>query len=217
MDKKSIEQSTIMNPFIYTLLMVILLISCTETQETAQIGEPARIDSTDNNMTKTETIDYQKAENIAFDFTVKKVNPYKDILEIEAVIINHNSYPVYFKTRTCYELQSDLIFDKSVFSLGYVSTCRAYFSVINELAAHSKFVYKTSLNNYTHASTIKLGLAFYAVNKPKKELGDIFEGYNFDLATNEKIKTKNYRDYEQKWEFKNETQTVIWAEEKPIN
>lgn len=85
-----------------------------------------------------------------------------------------------------------MVFDKTKFSLGYVTTCRSSFSVVNELAPHSKCVYKTQINNYTHSSTIKLGLEFYAVNKPKKELGSIFEGYNFGLATNEKIKTKNY-------------------------
>lgn len=204
-----------MSRFIYSVLIEIVLISCTYTKE-KDTNKPTRLDSTTNSMAEVENIDYQKAKNIAFDFTVKKVNPYKDILEIEAMIINHNNYPVYFKTRTCYKLQSDFIFDKSAFSLGYITTCRASFSVINELAPYSKYVYQTQINNYTHSNTIKLGLAFYAVNKPKKELGSIFEGYNFDLSTNEKIKTKNYRDYEQKWRFKNETQTVIWAEEKSI-
>jgi hypothetical protein len=104
--------------------------------------------------------------------------------------------------------------------LGYSTTCRSSFAVINELAPHAKYVYATQISNYAGAETIHLGLNFYPVSKPTKFKGERVVADNYDLATNAVIRTEKFIDYEQKWEFKNgsdrQTPTVLWAKEKSI-
>ena len=213
-----------MNWMIYLILgtMVLVVVACCDTPAD-QVGEhqPVMADSLSSQIhTEMETIYFQQTENIEFDFTLRKLNPYKEIYEVEAIIINHNDHPVYFKTRTCYELQGDFVFDKAKFSLCYSTTCRSSFAVINELAPNAKLVYVASITNFTKARSLQLGLNFYAVSKPAKATGETQPGINYDLVTKEVIRTEKFIDYEQKWEFRNDsdrqTPTVIWAKEKSI-
>lgn len=213
-----------MNWIIYTLLLIMAIViwACgdSKVQQSPEIQTDERDSLPGRAAPEMETIYLEPTEHIEFDFTLRKQNPYKEMYEVEAVLINHNDFPIYYKTRTCYELQGDLVFDKSKFSLGYVSNCRTSFSVITELAAKAKFVYTTKINNFSHAKTILLGLNFCPVSKPNKMIGDRHEAINYDLVTREKIRAQQFIDYEQKWAFKNrsdrQVNAVIWAKEKSI-
>jgi hypothetical protein len=179
--------SKMTNFFLYLLILTLGLSCNSSGKESTTISQIIR---TDNAGVKPH-------KNIRFDFSVGRINTFKESIEIKATLFNQNTDTVYFLSTTCDGEQYSLRYDTTKFVLTPFINCNARFPSIIKIAPNEKYDFIAHFRCSSKETKIKLGFDFYSVKK------------SFDVTTKNLEALTIFNRPKDK-------QTIIWAEEKTI-
>jgi hypothetical protein len=134
-------------------------------------------------------------ENIRFDFTVGRINTFKETIEIKASLLNDNTDTAYFLSSSCEGEKYSLRYDTAKFVLTPFINCNASFPRRMKIAPKGRYDFQAHFKCSSTERKIKLGFDFYSASK------------SFDL------KKITLDDIHKRPE---NAQTIIWADEKTI-
>ncbi len=175
---------------------MILTLSCNSARQESQTEQSVAM-TQDTQLSSISALETQKKvkENVLFDFTARRINTYKETIEIEATLYNDNAETVYFLSSTCDGEQYSLQFDTAKFILTPFLNCRADYPRIIKIAPKAQHKFQAHFRCSSKETIIKLGFDFYSVDK----------SLALDKITLADIQSRNEKE-----------QTVLWSEEKTI-
>jgi hypothetical protein len=134
-------------------------------------------------------------ENIRFDFTVGRINTFKETIEIKASLFNDNTDTVYFLSSSCDGEQYSLRYDTAKFVLTPFMNCNASYPRLMKIAPKGKYDFQAHFRCSSNETKIKLGFDFYSVDK----------SVGMDKITLADVHSRQEKE-----------QTIIWTDEKTI-
>jgi hypothetical protein len=177
------------------LIILTLGLSCNSVRQESQTEQSLAV-TEDAKLSFTGSQDKVK-ENIRFDFTVGRINTFKETIEIKATLFNDNADTVYFLSSSCDGEQYSLRYDTAKFVLTPFINCNASYPRLMKIAPKGQYDFQAHFRCSSKETKIKLGFDFYSVDQ------------SFDL-TNKNLGDINI------FNRPKDKQTIIWADEKTI-
>jgi hypothetical protein len=133
-----------MKYIVTTLIIILLLNSCSERPSIKHNNSPSQIN---------------------FTFTALSSTPFDNLIEIHATLYNEREDTVYLLTSSCYGEQYSLEYDKSLLDLNSLINCNASFPIIIKIAPKEKHSFKSHFKPKVRVKKLKLGFDFFEVSK----------------------------------------------------
>ena len=136
-------------------------------------------------------------KGIRFDFSARRVNTFKETIEIKATLYNDKTDTLYFLTSTCEGEQYSLRYDTAIFTLTPRIFCNVSLPKLANIPPKGQYNFQAHFRCSSNETRIKLGFDFYQVEKTFDVINKNFGDINiFNRSVND--------------------QTIIWADEMEI-